>query len=48
MPDEDTGSSNMSKHSRRLPSQTVKSLEPIKAPLLGKGITSVALTTHNG
>ena len=47
-PDEDTGSSNTSKNSRRLPSQTGKSLEPIKAPLLGKGVTSVALTTHNG
>ena len=39
---------NTSKHSRRLPSQTGKPLEPIKAPLLGKGVTSVALTTHNG
>ena len=47
-PDGDTGSSKTSKHSRRLPSQTGKPLEPIKAPLLGKGITTVALTTHNG
>ena len=47
-PDEDTGSFNMSKHFRRLPSQIVKPLEPIKAPLLGKGVTSMALTTHNG
>ena len=38
---------NMSKHSRRLPNQTVRPLEPIKAPLLGKGVTSVTLTTHN-
>ena len=48
MPDEDTWSSNTSKHSRQLPSQTVKPLEPIKALSLGKGVTSVALTTHNG
>ena len=47
-PDGDTESFNTSKHSRRLPSQAVKPLEPIKAPLLGKGVTSVALTTHNG
>ena len=47
-PDGNTELFNMSKHSRRLPSQTVKPLEPIKAPLLGKGVTSVALTTHNG
>ena len=47
-PDEDTESFNMSKHFRRLPSQTVRPLESIKAPLLGKGITSMALTTHNG
>ena len=47
-PDEDTGSFNMSKHFRRLPSQIVRPLEPIKAPLLGKGVTSMALTTHNG
>ena len=47
-PDGDTESFNMSKHFRRLPSQTVWPLEPIKALLLGKGVTSVALTTHNG
>ena len=47
-PDGDIGSSNTSKNSRRLPSQTGKPLEPIKALLLGKGVTSVALTTHNG
>ena len=47
-PDGDTGSSKTSKHPRRLPSQTGKPLEPIKAPLLGKGVTTVALTTHNG
>ena len=47
-PDGDTESFNMSKHFRRLSSQTVRPLEPIKAPLLGKGITPVALTTHNG
>ena len=46
--DGDTGSSKASKHSRRLPSQTGKPLEPIKTPLLGKGVTIVALTTHNG
>ena len=44
----DTESFNTSKHSRQLPSQTVKLLEPIKAPLLDNGVTSVALTTHNG
>ena len=47
-PDEDTGSSNTSKYSKQLPSQTGKPLEPIKAPLLGKGVTTIALTTHNG
>ena len=47
-PDGNTESFNMSKHFRRLPSQTVRPLEPIKAPLLGKGVTLVALTTHNG
>ena len=47
-PDGDIGSFNTSKHSRRLPSQAGKPLEPIKAPLLGKGITIVTLTTHNG
>ena len=47
-PDGNTESFNMSKHFRRLPSQTVRPLEPIKAPLLGKGVTPVALTTHNG
>ena len=47
-PNGDTGSSKASKHSGRLPSQTGKPLESIKAPLLGKGVTTVALTTHNG
>ena len=47
-PDGDTGLSKASKHSGRLPSQIGKPLEPIKAPLLGKGVTTVALTTHNG
>ena len=46
-PDGDTESFNMSKHFRRLPSQTIRPLEPIKALLLGKGVTSMALTTHN-
>ena len=48
MPNGDTESFNTSKHSMRLLSQTVKPLEPIKAPLLGKGVTSVASTTHKG
>ena len=48
MPNGDTESFNTSKHSRQLPSQTVKLLEPIKTPLLDNGVTSVALTTHNG
>ena len=47
-PDGGTESFNMNKHPRRLPSQIVRKLEPIKTPLLGKGVTSVALTTHNG
>ena len=46
--DGDIGSSKASKHYRQLPSQTVKPLEPIKAPLLGKGVTTIALTTPNG
>ena len=46
--DGDTWSFNTSKHFRRLPSQTGKLLELIKSPLLGKGVTTVALTTHNG
>ena len=48
MPDGGTKSFNMSKHLRRLPSQTVRPLEPIKVPLLGRGVTLMALTTHNG
>ena len=48
MPDGGTKSFNMSKHLRRLPSQTVRSLGPIKVPLLGRGVTLVALTTHSG
>ena len=47
IPDEDTGSFNMSKHSKRLQSQTGRPLEPIKTPLLGKSVTTEALTTHN-
>ena len=47
-PDGDTWLFNTIKHSKRLPSQAGKPLEPIKAPLLGKGVTTVALTTPNG
>ena len=47
-PDGDTGSFNTSKHFRQLLSQTGKPLEPIKAPLLDKRVTTVELTTHNG
>ena len=47
-PDGDIESFNMSKYSRRLPGQAVKPLEPIKTSLLGKDVTSMALTTHNG
>ena len=47
MPDGGTKSFNMSKYLRRLPSQTVRPLEPINVPLLGRGVTLVALTTHN-
>ena len=47
-PDEDTWSFNTIKHSKRLPSQAGKPLEPIKALLLGKGVTTVALTIPKG
>ena len=47
-PDGGIESFNMNKHLRRLPSQAVRPLEPIEVPLLGKGVTLVALTTHNG
>ena len=47
-PDGDTWSFNTIKHFKQLQSQAGKLLEPIKALLLGKGVTTVALTTPNG
>ena len=38
---------SISKHSRRLQSQTGKLLGPIKTPLLGRGVTIEALTINN-
>ena len=48
IPERNTGPFNTSKHSRRLQSQIGKLLGPIKTPLLGRSVTTKALTTHNG